>query len=62
MSDAAAAPAAAPAPAKTPKKKAAPKAKKPADHPKYAAMIKDAINALKVKSDRNSFVSVSSDV
>jgi len=36
-------------PAKTPKKKAAgaSKAKKPADHPKYASMINDALNALK---------------
>ncbi|ESN92237.1 hypothetical protein HELRODRAFT_89725 [Helobdella robusta] len=32
---------------KAPKKKAAPKAKKVADHPKYAEMIKDALNALK---------------
>ena len=44
MSDAAA------APAKAPKKKSsAGKAKKPASHPKYSKMIKDALTALKVR-------------
>jgi len=43
MSDAVAA---APAPVKSPRKKAA-KAKKPANHPKYSEMIKQAIGALK---------------
>ena len=44
MSDAAAA-----TPAKAPKKKSAGKAKKPASHPKYSKMIKDALAALKVR-------------
>jgi len=44
MSDAAAA-----TPAKAPKKKSVGKAKKPASHPKYSKMIKDALTALKVR-------------
>jgi len=44
MSDAAAA-----TPAKVAKKKSAAKAKKPASHPKYSKMIKDALVALKVR-------------
>ena len=44
MSDAAAA-----APAKAPKRKSSSKAKKPASHPKYSKMIKDALAALKVR-------------
>jgi len=43
MSDAAA------TPAKAPKRKSAAKAKKPASHPKYSKMIKDAVTALKVR-------------
>ena len=35
-------------PSKAAKKKAAPKPKKTADHPKYSAMIKDALGVLKV--------------
>jgi len=44
MSDAAAA-----TPAKAPKKKSSGKAKKPASHPKYSKMIKEALTALKVR-------------
>ena len=44
MSDAPAA-----TPAKAPKKKSVGKAKKPASHPKYSKMIKDALTALKVR-------------